>query len=107
MTQLSRRALLRRAGLAAGLAAGGGLTGVLLQAAGPPRAVAGAWLRSQPFRSGEGGYSCYRTPGLVITAAGTVLAFCGGRVDDCATRATSMCCCGAPRMAGAAGGRCR
>ncbi|MEB3320093.1 MAG: sialidase family protein [Cyanobium sp.] len=76
MTQLSRRALLRRAGLAAGLAAGGGLTGVLLQAA-------GTWLRSQPFRSGEGGYSCYRTPGLVITAAGTVLAFCGGRVDDC------------------------
>lgn len=40
-------------------------------------------LVSHPFISGEGGYSCYRTPGLAISAAGTVLAFCGGRVDNC------------------------
>lgn len=40
-------------------------------------------LVSDPFIAGEGGYSCYRTPGLAITQAGTVLAFCGGRVDNC------------------------
>ena len=33
-------------------------------------------LVSDPFIAGEGGYSCYRTPGLAITQAGTVLAFC-------------------------------
>ena len=40
-------------------------------------------LVSHPYISGEGGYSCYRTPGLAISSAGTVLAFCGGRVDNC------------------------
>lgn len=40
-------------------------------------------LISHPFIAGEGGYSCYRTPGLAISKAGTVLAFCGGRVDNC------------------------
>jgi sialidase-1 len=40
-------------------------------------------LISLPFASGEGGYSCYRTPGLAVSQQGTVLAFCGGRVDNC------------------------
>jgi sialidase-1 len=40
-------------------------------------------LISLPFESGEGGYSCYRTPGLAVSERGTVLAFCGGRVDNC------------------------
>jgi sialidase-1 len=40
-------------------------------------------LISLPFASGEGGYSCYRTPGLAVSERGTVLAFCGGRVDNC------------------------
>ncbi len=35
------------------------------------------------FPSGRDGYRCYRTPGLAISRRGTVLAFCGGRVDDC------------------------
>jgi sialidase-1 len=34
------------------------------------------------FTGGREGYACYRTPALVISAEGTVLAFCGGRVDD-------------------------
>jgi sialidase-1 len=40
-------------------------------------------LISLPFASGERGYSCYRTPGLAVSRQGTVLAFCGGRVDNC------------------------
>jgi sialidase-1 len=76
MPELSRRALLRGAGFAA-LVAG------LPPVAGRTSAESRAVLRSQPFRSGELGYSCYRTPGLAITAAGTVLAFCGGRLDNC------------------------
>jgi sialidase-1 len=40
-------------------------------------------LISLPFESGQGGYSCYRTPGLAVSERGTVLAFCGGRVDNC------------------------
>jgi sialidase-1 len=40
-------------------------------------------LISLPYASGEGGYSCYRTPGLAVSERGTVLAFCGGRVDNC------------------------
>jgi len=48
----------------------------------PATSVAGR-LVSHPFLSGEAGYSCYRTPGLAITRAGSVLAFCGGRVDNC------------------------
>ena len=40
-------------------------------------------LTSLPFESGEDGYSCYRTPGLAVSERGTVLAFCGGRVDNC------------------------
>lgn len=40
-------------------------------------------LISLPFVSGEDSYSCYRTPGLAVSERGTVLAFCGGRVDNC------------------------
>jgi sialidase-1 len=79
MVQLSRRDLLR----GAGLAAAGVLVGGLPPLAGRSRVPAGAPLRSEPFPSGEMGYSCYRTPGLAISAAGTVLAFCGGRRDNC------------------------
>jgi sialidase-1 len=34
------------------------------------------------FTGGKEGYACYRTPALVISSKGTVLAFCGGRVND-------------------------
>ena len=37
---------------------------------------------SVPFTSGKEGYACYRTPALVVSQKGTVLAFCGGRVND-------------------------
>jgi sialidase-1 len=35
------------------------------------------------FVSGTEGYACYRTPAIVVTHEGTVLAFCGGRVNSC------------------------
>lgn len=38
---------------------------------------------SHPFRADDGLYSCYRTPALVITRHGAILAFCGGRLDHC------------------------
>jgi sialidase-1 len=47
-----------------------------------PRGMDGR-LISLPFVSGDDGYSCYRTPGLAVSERGTVLAFCGGRVDNC------------------------
>ena len=37
---------------------------------------------SVPFISGKEGYACYRTPAVVVSPKGTVLAFCGGRVKD-------------------------
>lgn len=35
---------------------------------------------SQPFRAGTGGYASYRIPAVVVTPAGTLLAFAEGRV---------------------------
>ncbi|MET8832104.1 sialidase family protein [Streptomyces sp. NPDC004610] len=35
-----------------------------------------------PFRAGREGYVSFRIPALVVTAAGTLLAFCEGRVDS-------------------------
>ena len=34
------------------------------------------------FTGGKEGYACYRTPALAVSSEGTVLAFCGGRVND-------------------------
>jgi hypothetical protein len=34
------------------------------------------------FTGGREGYAFHRTPALVISGEGTVLAFCGGRVND-------------------------
>lgn len=79
MGLLSRRQALvglSTAGMATLLANGGAATRILK--AGPS-----AGMGSTPFISGEGGYSCYRTPALAISSLGTVLAFSGGRVDNC------------------------
>ncbi|MBO4258570.1 sialidase family protein [Streptomyces griseorubiginosus] len=35
-----------------------------------------------PFRAGRDGHASYRIPAVVVTAAGTLLAFCEGRVDS-------------------------
>ncbi|MDH6626904.1 sialidase-1 [Streptomyces sp. LBL] len=35
-----------------------------------------------PFRAGHEGYAGFRIPAVVVTAAGTLLAFCEGRVDS-------------------------
>ena len=78
MGQLSRRQVLvglSSAGLMT-LLAGGGVARIR-QASESDRLI------NHPFISGEGGYSCYRTPGLAVSAEGTVLAFCGGRLDNC------------------------
>ncbi len=37
---------------------------------------------SVPFTAYQGGYASYRIPAVVVTAAGTLLAFCEGRVDS-------------------------
>ena len=66
MSQLSRRQVL-----------------VGLSSAGITTLLAGGRVVRDPFLSGDGGYNCYRTPGLAISKLGTVLAFCGGRVDNC------------------------
>ncbi|MCK5861749.1 MAG: exo-alpha-sialidase [Candidatus Hydrogenedentes bacterium] len=43
---------------------------------------ANAVLTQQPlYASGEGGYSSYRIPSLLVTKTGTVLAFCEGRKE--------------------------
>ena len=34
------------------------------------------------FEAREGGYATYRIPGIVVTARGTVLAYCEGRKHD-------------------------
>ncbi|MBK3581498.1 exo-alpha-sialidase [Streptomyces sp. MBT65] len=35
-----------------------------------------------PFVAGQGGYASYRIPAIVVSRAGTLLAFCEGRVDS-------------------------
>ncbi len=47
-----------------------------------PVTLAAVLTESVPFTSGKEGYACYRTPALVVSQKGTVLAFCGGRVND-------------------------
>jgi sialidase-1 len=37
--------------------------------------------RSDVFEAGRGGYAFYRIPGLVVTAKGTLLAYCEARLD--------------------------
>ncbi len=66
-TQLGRRAFL------AGLAAA---PGVSAWAAAPPE-----HRERELFRSGSDGYHTYRIPALLVSRAGTVLAFCEGRKD--------------------------
>ncbi|MEU9384357.1 sialidase family protein [Streptomyces sp. NPDC048279] len=39
---------------------------------------------SVPFRAGTEGYASFRIPAVVVSRAGTVLAFCEGRVDSAA-----------------------
>ncbi|MFM7548114.1 MAG: hypothetical protein ACKO8I_04420, partial [Cyanobacteriota bacterium] len=78
MAQLRRRQVLTGLSTAA-------LAGLLAgehRAQGRPAAGDGR-LITLPFVAGEEGYSCYRTPGLAVSGQGTVLAFCGGRVDNC------------------------
>src|SRR5262245_24180070 len=49
-------------------------------------AIAGAAGPTQVdvFRSGEGGYHTYRIPALIVSAQGTLLAFCEGRRNSAA-----------------------
>ncbi|MFG3167126.1 exo-alpha-sialidase [Streptomyces sp. NPDC048200] len=47
---------------------------------GPPAAADPAV--SVPFRGGREGYASYRIPAVVVTGAGTLLAFCEGRVGS-------------------------
>lgn len=44
-----------------------------------PTLPAAEFTQTELFRSGEGGYHTYRIPALVVTAKGTLLAFCEGR----------------------------
>jgi sialidase-1 len=76
---MRRRELLQAGALVTAAAAAGGVL------AGQRREPAADRHGGLPlvYRSGHDGYRCYRTPGLAITPRGTVLAFCGGRVDDC------------------------
>lgn len=41
--------------------------------------VAGAETQTEVFKAGEGGYHTYRIPALLVSAKGTLLAFCEGR----------------------------
>ncbi|HEY3455766.1 MAG TPA: sialidase family protein, partial [Bryobacteraceae bacterium] len=38
-----------------------------------------SFTQTELFRAGEGGYYTYRVPSLIVTAKGTLLAFCEGR----------------------------
>ena len=57
------------------------LSGLLLPPAGSV-ARAGQVLKTDLFVAGEGGYKLYRIPGIVVTAGGTVLAYCEARKGD-------------------------
>jgi sialidase-1 len=76
-----RRQLLRNSAVVAGLALGSGVAARTRLPASAQHPEAGN--PALVFRSGSDGYSCYRTPGVAISRGGTLLAFCGGRVDDC------------------------
>ena len=45
----------------------------------PPQASAGGVEKIDVFTSGKEGYALYRIPGIVVTAKGTVLAYCEAR----------------------------
>jgi sialidase-1 len=51
-------------------------------AAAPVIAAAPVFERADVFIAGRGGYALYRIPGLVVTAKGTVLAYCEARRSD-------------------------
>ena len=57
------------------------LCGLLLPT-GVSVARAGLLVKTDLFVSGQGGYKLYRIPGIVVTAAGTVLAYCEARRGD-------------------------
>ena len=57
------------------------LWGLLLPPAGSV-VRAGQVLKTDLFVAGEGGYKLYRIPGIVVTAGGTVLAYCEARKGD-------------------------
>ncbi len=57
------------------------LLGLLLPPAGSV-AWAGQVAKTDLFAAGEGGYKLYRIPGIVVSAAGTVLAYCEARRGD-------------------------
>ena len=54
----------------------------LLLPTGVSVAGAGQLAKTDLFVSGQGGYKLYRIPGIVVTAAGTVLACCEARRGD-------------------------
>ena len=60
------------------------LTVLLLVPLATPHAVevTGGRIDSAPFVAGKEGYTCYRCPTLAVSAKGTVLAFCEGRVNS-------------------------
>lgn len=45
-------------------------------------AQTGQVVKTDLFVSGEGGYKLFRIPGIVVSAAGTVLAYCEARKGD-------------------------
>jgi sialidase-1 len=45
-------------------------------------AAAGTFTETEVFRAGEGGYHTYRIPALIVSAKGTLLAFCEGRKNS-------------------------
>lgn len=73
--RLSRRQFLLGMPLAA--------TALVLGRSGFARSAVPAIAQSTPFQAGSDGYTCFRTPALAITAAGVVLAFSGGRLENC------------------------
>ncbi|HEY1381388.1 MAG TPA: sialidase family protein [Gemmataceae bacterium] len=58
--------------------------GIILGALTQPRSPAAepALERTDLFEAGRGGYTLYRIPGLVVTAKGTLLAYCEARTSD-------------------------
>lgn len=58
----------------------------LIAGAAPPDlfVAAGAPLleKSDLFRAGEGGYTLYRIPGIIVTKRGTLLAYCEARLSE-------------------------
>ena len=56
--------------------------GGLLSPTGVSVARAGQVEKTDLFVSGEGGYKLYRIPGIVVSATGTVLAYCEARRGD-------------------------